>query len=541
MRLSLAILLAILLCVPLCAADLDALLAKWKLTQMPFQSTGLDAKEKQVVDKLVEASRWLEGIYWEQGDPDGLRLYQSTQDPRIQRLIMINGSRYSLLDENRPFLDAPPMPPGRNLFPLDLTRAQIESYVQTHPLQKKAIYDSFTAVRRAGDRLETLPYHSAYARYLQPASRLLREASLITSDAKFAKYLRLRADALLNDNYYESDLAWLAMGKPKIDLIFAPMETYLDDLLGVKASYGAAVLIRNEAESAKLELYEKYVPEIQDALPLAPEDRPSKHGHLSPMEVMDAPFRTGDLLHGYQAVADNLPNDPRIHEKAGSKKIFFKNFLDARVNVIILPLAQQVMDPKQAAQASAEGYLAAVVLHEICHGLGPAYARQNGKQIDIREAIGPIFSGLEEAKADVVGMYGLKWLVDHKALPASRLEEYYASYVAGIFRTVRFGVAEAHGRGEMMQFNFLSEKGAVERKGGRYQVQFDKMPVALAELANELLQIEATGDSARAEKWFARYDKMPADLNSSLAAVKNVPVDIQPQYSWPVLPPVANH
>ena len=521
---------------PLFAADIDSTLAQWKLLPMHFQAQGLDAKEKQVVEKLVEACRWLEAIYWEQGDPEALKLSQSTKDSRIQRLIMINGSRYSLLDENKPFVDAPPMPPGRNLYPPDLTKAQIETYVKAHPNQKNAIYDPFTVVRRKGGQLVATPYHVAYARYLQPASRLLREAAALSSDAGFAKYLRLRADALLNDNYYESDLAWLDMAKPKIDLIYAPMETYLDDLLGVKASYGASVLVRNEAESAKLDVYEKYVPEIQDALPLAPEDRPSKRGHLSPMEVMDAPFRTGDLLHGYQAVADNLPNDPRIHAKAGSKKIFFKNFMDARVNVIILPLARQVMDPKQAAQTSAEGYLAAVVLHEICHGLGPVYARQNGKQRDMREAIGPIFAGLEESKADVVGMSGLKWLVDHKALPASRLEEYYASYVAGIFRTVRFGVAEAHGRGEMMEFNFLAEKGAIERAGGRYRVRFEKMPAAIAELAKELLEIEATGDGARAERWFARYDKMPADLHAALDEVKNVPVDIQPQYDWPVLP-----
>ena len=533
--------LVLVLALPLGAADLDSLLAKWKLIPMRLQSQGLDASEKQIVEKLVQASRWLEGIYWEQGDPDALKLFHSSKDSRVQRLIMINGSRYSLLDENQPFVEAPPMPPGRNLYPAGLTKAQIEAHVKAHPGQKNAIYDPFTVVRRQGDKLTTTPYHVAYASYLQPAARLLREASVLSSDGKFAKYLRLRADALLNDTYYESDLAWLDLAKPKIDLIFAPMETYLDDLLGVKASYGASVLVRNDAESAKLELYEKYVPEIQDALPLAPEDRPSKHGHLSPMEVMDAPFRAGDLLHGYQAVADNLPNDPRIHAKAGSKKIFFKNFMDARVNVIILPLARQVMDPKQAAQASAEGYLAAVVLHEICHGLGPVYARQNGKQVDIREAIGHIFSGLEEAKADVVGMYGLQWLVDHKALPASRLEEYYASYVAGIFRTVRFGVAEAHGRAEMMEFNFLAEKGAIERKDGRYQVRFEKMPAAIAELAKELLQIEATGDGARAERWFARYDKMPADLHAALDAVKNVPVDIQPQYSWPVQPPAASH
>ncbi len=506
---------------------------------MPYRREGLTGNERQLVEKLVDACRWLEGAFWEQGDPDGLRLYKTTKDPRLQRLLMIHGGRYDLLNDHKPFVNAPAKPPGGNLFPPDLTKAELDAYVKAHPAEKKALYDPFTVVRRRNGALVTTPYHVAYAAYLQPAAKLLREAAALTPDRAFAKYLRLRADAVLSDDYYESDLAWLAMRKPKIDLIFAPMETYLDDMLGVKTSYGAAVLFRNEAESAKLEIYEKYVADIQDTLPLAPEDRPSKRGHLTPMEVMDAPFRAGDLLHGYQAVADNLPNDPRVHERAGSKKIFFKNFMDARVNVIILPLARQVMEPRQAAQASAEGYLAAVVMHEICHELGPVYARRNGQRVDIREALGSGFSGLEEAKADVVGMYGLKWLVDHNVLPASALPGYYASYVAGILRTVRFGIAESHGRAEMMEFNFLSGKGAIERKDGRYVVDYGKMPAAIAELAKELLEIEATGDRDRATAWFGRFDQMPADLRASLAAVKGLPVDVQPQYSWPVLPPVA--
>jgi hypothetical protein len=195
---------------------------------------------------------------------------------------------------------------------------------------------------------------------------------------------------------------------------------------------------------------------------------------------------------------------------------------------VILPVAKLVMKPEQAARASGEGYLAAVMMHEICHGLGPAFARKDGKHVDIREAIGPAYSGLEEAKADVTGMFGLKWLVDHGALPKERLEEYYASYVAGIFRTVRFGTAEAHGRAEMMEFNVLSEHGAIAREGGRYTIDYAKMPEALTALAKELLTIEATGDRARAEAWFAKYDKMPAELQSALQAAKDVPVDIDP-------------
>ena len=235
------------------------------------------------------------------------------------------------------------------------------------------------------------------------------------------------------------------------------------------------MLIRNEAESRKLDVFQKYVPDIQDSLPLAPEDRPSKRGHLSPMEVMDAPYRAGDLRHGYQAVADNLPNDPRIHEQKGSKKIFFKNFMDARVNYVILPIAKRLLRADQAAMASAEGYLATTMMHEISHGLGPAFARTAAGRVDIREAIGPSYSGLEEAKADIVGLYGLKWLVDRGDLPKEKLNGYYASEVAGIFRTVRFGVAEAHGRAEIMEFNFFSERGAITRDAasGRYAIDLD--------------------------------------------------------------------
>ena len=251
------------------------------------------------------------------------------------------------------------------------------------------------------------------------------------------------------------------------------------------------------------------------------------------MEVMDTPFRAGDLTHGYQAVADNLPNDPRVHEQKGSKKLFFKNFMDARVNYVVLPVAQNVMLPAQAAQASGEGYLLATIMHEMAHGLGPAFARTPAGKMDIRESIGPIYSALEEAKADVVGMFGLKWLVDHDGLPRDKLEEYYASYVAGIFRTVRFGVAEAHGQAEMMEFNYLVEHGAIAREtSNRYTIDYERMPGAIRDLAKELLQIEATGDRARAENWFQKYGAMPGELRSSLKSAAAVPVDIDPVFSF---------
>ena len=521
------------------APDLAQRLAKYRRVDMPFHSAGLTEREKKLVEKLVDASRYLEDIYWRQIDPEALTLYQSlatSKNPKDQQLrhyLWINGSRFDLIEENRPFVGITPMPSGRGFYPEGLTIKQIEQYVHDHPDKRDEIYSSTTVVRWHGDRLEGVPYHLAYRSFLEPAARDLREAAGLSDDPAFANFLRLRADALLSDDYFKSDLAWVDLKDPKFDVIFAPYETYDDGLLGVKGSYGAAVLVRNEPESQKLAMFQKYVADVQDALPLAPDDRPSKHGLQTPMEVMDAPYRSGDLRHGYQAVADNLPNDPRIHEQKGSKKIFFRNFMEARVKYVIIPLARRVMREDQAAKASAEGYLVGTIMHEICHGLGPAFARTAEGKKDIREAIGPAFSGLEEAKADAVGMYALKWLVDHDVLPKEKMEEYYASYIADIFRTVRFGVGEAHGRAEMMEFNFLSECGAVARDAaGRYALNLDKMPDAIAALAKELLETEATGDRARAERWFAKYDAMPEELKESLQKTADIPVDIDPVFSF---------
>ena len=522
------------------APDLDQRLARFRRVRMPFQSAGLNAREQKLVNKLVDASRYLEEIFWRQVDPEALTLYQSlagSKSPRDQKLriyLWINASRFDLLDQNKPFVGTASMPPGRGFYPQGLTREQIEQYVKDHPEKKAEIYSPTTLVRWHGDQLEGLPYHIAYRSFLEPAARDLREAATLSADPAFANFLRLRADALLSDDYLKSDLAWLDLKDPKFDIIFAPYETYEDGLLGVKASYGAAVLIRNPQESQKLALFQKYVADIQDTLPLAPEDRPSKRGLETPMEVMDAPYRAGDLRHGYQAVADNLPNDPRVHEQKGSKKIFFKNFMNARVNFVILPVAKRMLRPEQAAKVSGEGYLLATILHEMAHGLGPAFARAAAGKTDIREAIGPVFGGLEEAKADVVGMFGLKWLVDHDVLPKEKLEEYYASYVGGIFRTVRFGAAEAHSQAELMEFNYLSERGAIQRESsGRYSIDYARMPQVLADLAKELLEIEATGDRERAERWFKKYAVMTPELQSSLKSAANTPVDIDPVFSFP--------
>ena len=331
--------------------------------------------------------------------------------------------------------------------------------MKRHPEDKDAIYNPYTVVQWRGDRLIGVPYHEEYREFLEPMAKDLREAAALSDDAAFAKFLRLRADALLTDDYYASDLAWLDLKNPKFDVIFAPYETYLDDFLGVKTSYGASVLIRNEEESRKLAVYQKYVPEIQDALPLVPRP-PSKRGHLTPMEVMDAPYRAGDLRHGYQAVADNLPNDPRIHQEKGTKKIFFKNFMDARVQYVILPIAKILMRRTRRPKCRRR-------LHGR-HAAARNFPRAGpGLRAHQRPAGGHQRSHRPGVFGPGGGQGGRGGHVRPEVAGGPRRDaeiaqaEYYASYVAGIFRTLRFGTGEAHGRAEMMEFNYLLESGAV--------------------------------------------------------------------------------
>jgi len=505
--------------------------ARWKQVAMPYSRANLTPRERQMVDKLADACRLMDELYWQQSDLGGWAMYRTTQSATLFQLFSIMGSRYDLLEDNETFVGEAVMPPGHELYPYGLTRQQVEHYAAAHPEIKEALYAPRTVVRGTPDRLEAVPYHQAYAQWLRPMAADLRAAARLSPDPAFAHYLELRADALLSDDYYASDVAWLDLKNPKIDLIFAPYETYLDDLLGVKTSYGGAILIRNQEQSRKLALYQENEAAMQQALPVPDADKPSKQGQSTPMEVVDAPLRAGDLRYGYQAVADNLPNDARIHAEKGTKKIFFKNFMDARVNQIILPIARKMLTPAQVNDVTGDGYLAGSILHEVAHGLGPSFAHIDGKQADIREAIGSSYGGLEEAKADVTGIFMAKWLVDRKILPENTLHAIYGSYVADIFRTLRFGAGEAHGRAEMMEFNYLLEHGALSQGADlRYTIDYAAMPGAIASLTEKLLTFEATGDRAGVEAWYAKYDVMPPALTKALETTKDIPVDITPKF-----------
>jgi hypothetical protein len=520
-------------------------LAKFKPVNIHFDQNHLTDREKQMVAKLVDAAGLLDCIYWRQSDPEGLKLYltlegsTNPQNQMIRELLKINGGRFLQIQDDQPFIGSEPAPPGRGFYLPHETRENLEKRISDGRFEKSSVYSPYTIEKTCavGTTEEYWgpcfdPYHAAYGDFLNPMAADLREAAALSDDPAFANFLRLRADALLSDDYYKSDLAWMDLDNPKFDIVFAPYEVYLDGLLGVKTSFGASIMIRNDAESRKLQVFQQYVPELQESLPLGPGDLPSERGKHQPMEVVDAIYRAGDLLHGYQAVADNLPNDPRIHEEKGSKKIFWKNFLDARVNYIILPLAQRMMPADQAKMVTGEGTLDFIVLHEISHGLGPTHV--HGSKQGIGEAVGPQYSALEESKADVTGMTCVKWLVDHGAIPKEKLNEIYASFLGESFRTIRFGIAEAHGAGSMMEISYLTERGAIRRdpSTGLYAADFEKMPAAMSSLAKELLEQENTGDRARTEAWFKKYAVMPPDLATALAKGSDIPVDVDPDFDF---------
>ena len=509
--------------------DLDRRLARFNGRQMPFDAAGLSARERQMVDQLVTACQWLERacLAAERSRGAGAlsRRSRHVDTPlRAQRCgatCSINGSRLDLVDENRPFVGTTPMPPGHALYPAGLTRAADRGVRRRASRTKKA--RSTTRTRSCAGRAPTwsaAPYHDEFQRVRRAGAPTALRAGrgAVATIRRSRSFCGCAPTRCSTDDYYASDLAWLDLQNPKFDVIFAPYETYLDDLLGVKTSYGAA-----DADPQRSgEPEARGVPAVRSRHPgrAAARRRPTGRrcaATSTPMEVMDAPFRAGDLRHGYQAVADNLPNDPRIHQEKGTKKIFFKNFMDARVNEVILPLAAALMDPAQARRASAEGYLASTRdardLPRPRAGVRAA-RRQAGRH---PRGDRPAYSGLEEAKADVVGMFG--------AEVARRPRRAAEGAARGVLRVVRRRHlphrAVRHRRGarprrdDGVQLPVRAGRHRAQADG-RYRVDYAKMPAAIARLAKELLEHGATGDRARAG---SVVREVPTRCRPPLAAV----------------------
>lgn len=519
-----------------------------RLKQLPktvidYDRSLLSDNEKQVVAKLIEASKSIDEIYWRQvaEENPSVRMRLEAQAGRSARdragydYFIANKGRWDSLARNEPFIApfgaAGHKPEGANFYPADLTKEEMERYIAAHPEQKDALQGLFTVVRRQGDRLVTIPYSTQYREFLEPAAARLREAAALTNNASLRDYLTKLADAFFKDNYRESDIAWMDLNGP-LEVVIGPYEVYEDALFNWKAAFQSFINVVDRPETEKLAVYAQHLPDMERNLPIPDEYKNPNRGTESPIRVVQEIFTAGDARRGVQTAAFNLPNDEVVREQKGSKKVLLKNVMDAKYRMSGYPIAMRVLDPAQRNLLNFDAYFNFVLFHELSHGLGPGLINQpNGERVDVRFLLKDTYSAIEECKADVLGVWNILYAIDNNLNMTFTPAQLFATYAALHFRSMRFGIDEAHGRGTAVQWNWLREQGAIVPKAdGTFTVDMGKMYPAIKSLANELLMLQATGDYARAQRLLGKYGVSTPEIESVTKRLTDIPVDITPVF-----------
>jgi hypothetical protein len=513
-------------------------------TAIDYDRSLLNENERQVVAKLIEASKFMDEIYWRQvseQNPDyRTRLAAQASDSDRDRAgfdyFIANKGRWDRLAQDEPFVEpfgaAGKKPEGAAFYPPDLSKEELEQYMAEHPEQKDELQGLFTVVRRQGDRLAGIPYSVYYRDFLEPAAARLREAAALTSNASLRDYLSKLAEAFFKDNYRESDIAWMDLNGP-IEVIIGPYEVYEDALFNYKAAFQSFVNVVDRPETDKLAVYAQHLPDMERNLPIPDEHKNPNRGTDSPIRVVQEIYTAGDARRGVQTAAFNLPNDEVVREQKGSKKVLLKNVMDAKYRMSGAPIAKRVLDPAQRGLLNFDAYFNFVLFHELSHGLGPGLITppSGGERTDVRFLLKETYSAIEECKADVLGVYNIVYAMNRNLLNAFNESQLYATYAGLHFRSMRFGIDEAHGRGTAVQWNWLREAGAiVPRAEGTFAVDDAKMRDGIRSLATELLMIEATGDYARSQRLLAKYGVSTPEIESVTARLKDIPVDITPLF-----------
>jgi hypothetical protein len=519
--------------------QLNRMSARFAPVTLNYDAAALSAGDRKALPKLVEAARVLNHLFLDQLWSGNRELYakllQDTTPLGKARLhyFWLNKGPWSDLDDHAAFLPGVPArkPRGANFYPPDMTREEFEAWVKTlpAPAREQAI-GFFTVVRRNADKQLTLvPYNKAYAVDLGKASGLLREAAALTDNASLKKFLTLRAEAFLSNDYYASDVAWMDLDAP-LDITIGPYETYNDELFGYKAGFEAYITIRDEAETNKLKSVAAHLQEVENHLPLDERYRNPKLGALAPIRVVNEVYASGDGAHGVRTAAFNLPNDERVIAEKGSARIMLKNIQEAKFASTLIPIAARVLTPGAKEDLSFNYFFTHILAHELSHGIGPHQIRIAGRATTPRQELKELYSAIEEAKADVTGLFMLEYLFDHKLMDGPQYErQLYATYLASAFRSVRFGVTEAHGRGMAMQFNYFLDKGAFTvNAGGTFAVDVPKMKSAVRDLTHDLLTIEAEGNYAAAKKMLDTLAVIRPAMQHALDGLKDLPTDIDP-------------
>ena len=528
---------------------LNAMAARFAPAPLRVDISGLSAGDRKALAKLVEAAKIVNHIFMQQFWSGDLATYhqleQDTTPLGQARLhyFWINKGPWSEIDEYTAFLpDVPARKlPGANFYPEDMTKEEFETWLKTlSPEQKEQAEGFFTVIRRGLDRkLKIVPYSEEYKADLQHAGSLLREAAALTDNASLKKFLTTRADAFASNNYYESDMAWMDLDAP-VDVTYGPYETYQDELFGYKAAFEAYINVRDDKESARLAFLGQHLQDIENNLPEDAQYRTAKLGGLAPLRVVNEVFSAGDGAHGVQTAAYNLPNDDKVVQQKGGKRVMLKNVQEAKFKSTLVPISKIVLTPAAQKDLSFELFFTHIVAHELCHGLGPHQIKAAGRETNPRMELKEQYSALEEAKADVTGLFALQFLMtqaDNGKLDAPMAHgpdaerQLYTTYLASAFRTMRFGLQDAHARGQAMQFNYFLDKDAFTANAdGTFSVDAAKMKDAVASLDHELLTLEATGDYAGAKKWMDQLGALRPEVQQALARLKSVPTDIEPTF-----------
>lgn len=483
---------------------------------------GVSDEEKKMLVYLLEASEIMDGMfaYQSYGDLEGLLTAQ--EDEAARAFIKINYGPWDRLDNDKPFIDGVGTKPnGANYYPADMTKEEFAAADLEHK------DDLYSFIRRdENGNLYRIPYHEFFKDELKKASDLLRKASELSEDNGFAYYLKARADALETDDFYDSDLAWMDMRSNEFDLVIGPIETYEDQLFGYKAAYEATLLHKDKEWSSRLAKYAAFLQVLQENLPVDAEYKQEKPGLDSDLNAYDIIYYAGASNAGGKAIAVNLPNDEKVQLEKGTRRLQLKNAMQAKFDKILVPISDMLITPEQRKHINFDAFFANTMFHEVAHGLGIKNTI-NGKGT-VRKALEEHASALEEGKADILGLYMVEQLLEMGEMDGI-IEDYYVTFIAGIFRSVRFGAGEAHGVANMVRFNFFEEHGAFERQqDGTYKVNFEKTREAVKDLSNLILTLQGNGDYDAVDKLVKEsgtiHDQLQEDLDRLKA--ENIPVDV---------------
>lgn len=521
------------------AARLKSLEAQFAPMDITADLSALPANERQALARMVEASQYVDTLFLRQvwaGNETMLADLNAGHGElaRARRdFFLLQKGPWDRGDHFQPFVPgAPKKPAGANFYPPDATKEEIEHWIDGLPdAQKQEARFFYTTIRRGPDgKLMLVPYSVEYQGELGEVSRLLTEAAGLTTQPTLRTFLQKRAAALLSNDYYDSELAWMDLDA-SIEPTIGPYEVYEDDWFNYKAAFESFIAIRDSAETAKLEKFSTQLQDIEDHLPFDPKYRNPKLGGSAPIRVVNEVYCSGDANHGVQTAAYNLPNDERVTKEKGAKRVMLKNVQEAKFAKVLLPINAVALTAAEQKKVAFEPFFTWILMHELMHGLGPHEITVDGRKTTARLELKEIHGAIEEAKADITGLWAMQYLVDKGVLPKSMEHSMYATFLASAFRTIRFGIVEAHGRGQMMQMNYLLDHGAITVDAdGRFAIVDAKIRPAVAGLTGELLTLEAEGNYAGAKAMLDKLAVVRPEVQVVLDRLKDVPVDIRPRF-----------